>query len=252
MKVSDYKKAAFALSNSYTKVLYIISAIFMVICTILPAILIIEKESHSQVSQLSVLAVMGYILGQMCAGTMCPVFDGTEKRKNMLSLNELRNATAFYQFPAGRETMVRAYISFDRFFSTMLFLGFILQGAALIFSPAKLYDVILSFAAQLIIFTTVIMLSKYLETGKLKKAVFISRIIYVSVSVTMVISPSFINEVESAEISAVSAALGAAVIILGILGLIFMSLIYKGMTAACRKYSVSGEPITDERNDADV
>ena len=249
MKVSDYKKTAFALSSGYVKSLYIMSAILMVICTILPAILIIEKESYIQ---LSVLAVMVYFFGQMCVCTMCPVFDGTEKRKNMLSLNELRNATAFYQIPAGRETMVRAYISFERFFSTMLFLGFILQGAALIFSPAKLYDVILSFAAQLIIFTTVIMLSKYLETGRIKKAVLISKIIYMSVLVTMVISPSFINEIDTAEVSAVSTALGAAVIILGILGIIFMNLIYNGMAAACTNYSVSGEPITNERNDADV
>ena len=73
-----------------------------------------------------------------------------------------------------------------------------------------------------------------------------------SVSVTMVISPSFINEIDTAEVSAVSTALGAAVIILGILGIIFMNLIYNGMAAACTNYSVSGEPITDERNDADV
>lgn len=55
MKVSDYKKAAFALSSGYVKSLYIMSAILMVLCTILPAIQIMAKESYIQ---LSVLALM--------------------------------------------------------------------------------------------------------------------------------------------------------------------------------------------------
>ena len=249
MKVSDYKKAAFALSSGYVKSLYIMSAILMVLCTILPAILIIEKDSNIE---LPLLAVMGYTLGQMCASAMCPIFEGTKKRKNMLSLNELRNATVFYQLPADRKTMVRAYISFERFFSTMFFMGYILQGTALIFSPIKLSDMILTFAAQFIIFAAVIMISIFLGTGRQKKAELVRTAIYMAVIITQFFIKILMKETDTAEISAVSTALGASVIILGILGIIFMNLIYKGMAAACTNYSVSGEPITDERNDADV
>ena len=249
MKVSDYKKTAFALSSGYVKSLYIMSAILMVICTILPAILIIEKESYIQ---LSVLAVMVFFFGQMCVCTMCPVFDGTEKRKNMLSLNELRNATAFYQIPAGRETMVRAYISFDRFFSTMLFLIFILQGAAFIFSPAGIFYQIFILAVQLIVSSAVIMMSIFWENGRPKKADSVRTAIYMAIIITQLFIKLFAEEAETAEISALSAVLGAAAVIFGILGIVIMNCVYKGMAAACTNYSVSGEPITDERNDADV
>lgn len=247
MKVSVYKKTAFVLSSGHIKLLYIISAILMVFFTILPAILIIEKNSDIE---LPVLGVMGYILGQICASAMCPVFEGTKRIG--LSLNDPRTATVFYQLPADRETMVRAYISFDRFFSTMFFLGYIFQGTALMISPIKLSDAILTFAAQFILFAAVIMMSVFLGTGRPKKADFVRTAIYMSVIITQFFIKILMKGTETAEISAVSAAFGAEVIILGILGIVFMNLIYKGMAAACTKCSVSGEPITDERNDADA
>lgn len=248
MKVSDYKKTAFALSSGYVKSLYIISAILMVLCTILPAIQIIAKESYIQ---LSVLAIMTYILGELSISAMCPVFEGTEKRRS-LSLNDLRTVSVLYQLPAGRETMVRAYISFDRFFSTMLFLSFILQGAAFIFSPDGIFYQIFILAIQLIVFSAVIMMSIFWKNGRPKKADSVRTVIYMAIIITQLFIKLFAEEDETAEISALSAVLGAAAVIFGILGIVIMNCVYKGMAAACTNYSVSGEPITNERNDADV
>lgn len=248
MKVSDYKKTAFALSSGYVKSLCIMSSILMVLCTILPAIQIIVKESYIQ---LSVLALMTYILGELSISAMCPVFEGTEKRRS-LSLNDLRTVSVLYQLPAGRETMVRAYISFDRFFSTMLFLSFILQGAAFIFSHTGIFYQIFILAVQLIVSSAVIMMSILWGTGRPKKADYVRTVMYMAIIITQLFIKLFAEEAETAEISALSVSLGAAAVIFGILAIVIMNIIYKRMISACPKYSVSGEPITNERNDADV
>lgn len=251
MKVSDYKKTAFALSSGYVKSLYIMSAILMVLCTILPAIQIIVKESYIQ---LSVLALMTYILGELSISAMCPVFEGTEKRRS-LSLNDLRTVSVLYQLPAGRETMVRAYISFDRFFSTMLFLSFILQGICLISVPVSMFYNVLLLIIQMLISFAVIKISKLLESGRGSEAGFVRGIIYFVMSILTLICqivPTDVQSVQRAEASVLSVIFGAASAVLGIIGIIVMNKIYKRMISACPNYSVSGEPITDERNDADV
>lgn len=248
MKVSDYKKTAFALSSGYVKSLCIMSSILMVLCTILPAIQIIVKESYIQ---LSVFAVMMYILGELSISAMYPVFEGTEKRRS-LSLNDLRTVSALYQLPADRETMVRAYISFDRYFSTMFFLAFVLKGICLISVPVSMFYNVLLLIIQMLISFAVIKISKLLESGRGSEAGFVRGIIYFVMNILILICQIVPTDVQRAEASVLSVIFGAASAVLGIIGIIVMNKIYKRMISACPNYSVSGEPITNERNDADV
>ncbi|MGN0637943.1 MAG: hypothetical protein ACI4J0_06195 [Huintestinicola sp.] len=253
MTVSQYRKAARAFTNSSVNVLYVMSIAMIVLFSFFPPVAVFfDGASFSYVFMCEMQFLM-YTLAHMALSESHPVFEGTEKPKNGLTLSDMRGRTALYQLPAGRETVVRSYIGIDGALSGMIFFSAVLFGAVLIIKPAAAVFSASAFLLYLIPSVLVLIMENSLRSGDVDKIAGERGKIYFSATFIFCLEIFFDDKLNAliadlGELNPVPSMIcGILCIILGIVSMIILNGIHKGMLSDCPSRSISGEFI--ERND---
>lgn len=253
MTVSQYRKAARAFTNSSVNVLYVMSIAMVVLFSFYSPVAVFFDGASFTYAYLSFCLIMFYIMAQSSAAERHPVFEGTKKPTKGLVLSDMRSRTALYQFPAGRETVVRSYIGIDRVLSSMIFLSSALFGAVLIIKPAALIFSASVFMIYLLLSYFTLNMANLLRGGAPEKTARFRSIIYFFSIILMwifIVGGNKLDELmtASADLDHVPSVIcGILCIILGIVSMIIMSRLHKKLLEDCKNRSVSGEFI--ERND---
>ena len=256
MTVSQYRKAARAFTNSSVNVLYVMSIVMIVVFSFFsPVAVFFDRASFSYAYFISFMLMM-YTMAQMTLSESHPVFEGTQKPKKGLTLSDMRGRTALYQLPAGRETVVRSYIGIDRVLSGMIFLSAALFGMVLIIKPAAFIFSASVFMTYLALSYFVLKMADLLRSGAPEKTLRLRQIIYTFSCILVWVFLLFDDKLDelmtasAASDPAPSVICGILCIILGIVSMIIMSRLHKGLLENCKNRSISGELI--ERNDVNA
>lgn len=253
MTVSQYRKAAKALTNSSVNVIYVMSIAMIVLFSFFsPVVVFFEGASFSYAYFITFLLMM-YTMAQLALSESHPVFEGTQKPKKGMTLSDMRGRTALYQFPAGRETVVRSYIGIDRALSGMIFLSAALFGMVLIIKPAAFIFSASVFMTYLVLSYFVLKMADLLRSGAPEKTLRLRQIIYTFSCILVWVFFLFDDVFDKLLIASAasdpvpSVICGILCIILGIVSMIIMSRLHKKLLENCQNRSISGEFI--ERND---
>ncbi len=253
MTVSQYRKAAKALTNSSVNLLYVMSIVMVVLFSFFPSVAVFFDGASFSYAYFITFLLMMYTMAQMALSESHPVFEGTQKPKKGLTLSDMRGRTALYQLPAGRETVVRSYIGIDRALSGMIFLSSALFGAVLIIKPAAFIFSASVFMTYLALSYFVLKLADLLRSGAPEKTLRLRQIIYTFSCILVWVFFLFDDKLDglitasAASDPVPSVICGILCIILGIVSMIIMSRLHKKLLENCQNRSISGEFI--ERND---
>ncbi|MBQ5332290.1 MAG: hypothetical protein J6K92_03390 [Oscillospiraceae bacterium] len=255
MTVSAYRKAAKKLTDRSFVLLNAVSFFTLILFSFFPPVAVFFEGALFPFEFMISFVLMMYVFSHLVLTESHPVFFGTKKPEKGISFCSMQSRNAIYQLPAGRETIVRSYIGIERITSGCIFLSAILFGAVLIIKPA---GVIFSAAALIIyLIASIIVLGltntlKSCDSQKSSKFVNVSYFIALAfIWLYLLFSEKLDSTIEAEMITnpVLSVIFGCLCIILGISDFIMLNGIHKKLLQECPNRSISGEPVSDERND---